>query len=74
MLRIIVRTVDYGRAANIGGSPVETLKTFDVSAPEVEAFMEEYRADIKKEQEHKRQIWWDRSIAGVEVLDRKEEE
>ena len=36
MLRVIVRTVDCGAAANVGG-PVETrFKTFDIDQPDLE--------------------------------------
>lgn len=40
MIRIIVRTVDIGSAINVGG-PVDTkFKTFDVSLPELEEYLE----------------------------------
>lgn len=44
MIRIIVRTDDGGFACNIGGpgTPAHTTyKTFDIEAPELEAFMRE---------------------------------
>ncbi len=39
MLRIIIETIDYGTAANLGG-PVNIIhKTFDVDLPEVEKYL-----------------------------------
>ena len=39
MLRIIVRTDDASMAANVGGPVFSDFKTFDIHAPEVEAFL-----------------------------------
>lgn len=41
MIRIIIRTDDAGMAANIGGNVDTKYRTFDISAPEIEAFMRE---------------------------------
>ena len=39
MIRIVVQVADAGMAAHVGG-PVQTwCKTFDVEAPELEAFL-----------------------------------
>lgn len=40
-LRVIVETCDAGMAANVGGSVHRTLRTFDIEAPELEAFLRE---------------------------------
>lgn len=40
-MRIIVRTDYAGMAANVGGSVLTEFRTFDVSTPEVEAFLAE---------------------------------
>lgn len=39
MLRMIVRTVDTGAAANVGGPVSVTWRTLDVHAPELEALL-----------------------------------
>lgn len=54
-LRIIVTTTDA--AANVGGPVHVTHKTFDVQAPEVEAFMAEKMGSLEY-----------RCIVGVEVI------
>lgn len=57
MIRIIVRSENYGRAANVGGSVDVEYKTFDVDLPEVEAYLRE-------------QHTWEapKQVVGVEVL------
>lgn len=61
-IRIIVTTTDAGAAAHVGGPVHVTHKTFDIEAPEVEAFM--------AEQMHSYQY---RCIAGVEVIQPKDQ-
>ena len=39
MLRLLLKHDDAGMAANVGGSVLTTFKTFDVEAPEVEAWL-----------------------------------
>ena len=39
MLRLIIKTIDASHCPHVGGSPLESFKTFDVSLPEVEAFL-----------------------------------
>lgn len=39
MLRIVVRTDDAGMAANVGGSVLTTIKTFDIEHPEIERLL-----------------------------------
>lgn len=56
-IRIIVTTTDAGAAANVGGPVHVTHKTFDVEAPEVEAFVAEKMRPFQY-----------RSIVGVEVI------
>lgn len=41
MIRIVVQTCDAGMAANIGGSVHSSILTFDVDAPELEAFLQQ---------------------------------
>ena len=41
MIRVVVETCDAGMAANVGGSVHRTLRTFDIEAPELEAFLRE---------------------------------
>lgn len=60
-LRIIVCDVDSGNACNVGG-PVEVkYRTFDIEAPEVEAFVREPK-DFGWS-------YYQRHISGVEVRD-----
>ena len=59
-LRVIVTTTDAEAAANVGGPVHVTHKTFDIEAPEVEAFMAE-----------KMHSYQYRAIVGVEVLQSK---
>lgn len=42
MIRLIVRAVDASHCPHVGGAPHETLRTFDVDAPAVEAFLQAY--------------------------------
>ena len=59
MIRIIVRTDNAGMAVNVGGS-VETLwRTFDVSLPELEAFLRHPGGT---------QTYTHRQVTGVELL------
>ncbi len=39
MLRLIVRIDDAAMAANVGGSPQTTYRTFDIDHPEIEALL-----------------------------------
>lgn len=64
MLRVIVATTDASRAAHVGGPVQVTYKTFDIDAPEVEAFMA---------QAYPRNQFWDRTLVGVEILDAKDQ-
>lgn len=38
-IRLIVRQSDCGAAANVGGAVHETYKTFEIEAPELEAYL-----------------------------------
>jgi hypothetical protein len=40
-LRIILQGVNYGAAANVGGPVFTEFKTFDIEAPEIEAWLSE---------------------------------
>ena len=57
-LRIIVTETDWYAAANVGGPAIVKHKTFDVEAPEVEAFLSAFRESP----------YGSRFIAGVEVI------
>ena len=57
MIRIIVRTDNAGMAANVGGSVLTEMRTFDVDVPEVDAFLRE-RLDTYQH----------RQVIGIEVL------
>lgn len=41
MIRVVVQTNDAGMAANVGGSVHTTIRTFDIEAPELEAYLRE---------------------------------
>ncbi len=56
MLRVIVRTVDSGAAANVGGPVIERFSTIDIDAPEVEQALTSSGA------------YQDVQVIGVEVL------
>lgn len=60
MLRIVVETCDAGMAANVGGSVHRSVRTFDIEAPELEAFLGERLPSTSH-----------RQIVGVEVLEAK---
>ena len=58
MLRLIVRTQDRIGAVHVGGGTDTSFKTFDVEAPEVEAFLTENFGGGPV----------DREVVGVEVI------
>jgi len=41
MLRVIVRTDDAAMAANVGGNVLTSVKTIDIDAPQLEAYLRE---------------------------------
>lgn len=41
MIRVIVRTDEASMAANVGGAVNTTWRTFDIEAPELEAYLRE---------------------------------
>lgn len=57
-LRVIITTSDATVAAHVGGSVNVTHKTFDIEAPEVEAFMREGMNEFSN-----------RVIVGVEIIE-----
>ena len=59
MIRIICYENDYSDAANVGGRNIETYKTFDIQAPEIEAWIKEGPASK----------WRTRTISGFEIID-----
>lgn len=44
MIRVIVRTVGYGRSVHVGGPVSEDFKTFDIEAPELEGYLRKENA------------------------------
>lgn len=60
MLRVIVRTDDAGMACNVGGAVNSSFKTFDISAPEVEAFLRASQG-----------TYGQRQVVGVEITDQQ---
>lgn len=64
MIRVTVQTSDAGMAANVGGHVQVEFKSFDISAPDLEAHLREY-SEAKK---RKQSLYWQRCVIGVEVL------
>lgn len=62
MLRIVVQTDDASMAANVGGKVETKFRTFDIDAPELEAFL--------REPEGKKWQFTQRQAVGIEVIDR----
>ena len=60
MLRIVVKEVDGAPAAHVGGPNVETVKTFDIEAPDLEAH-------LRKQDGNGNTFLW-RNVVGVEIL------
>jgi hypothetical protein len=64
MVRIIVQTSDAGMAANVGGNVETDVKSFDIEAPALEAYLRQYaRSKVRGEA-----TYWHRSVIGAEVL------
>lgn len=57
-LRVIITTSDATAAAHVGGPVNVTHKTFDIEAPEVEAFMRESMSEF-----------CNRVLVGVEIIE-----
>lgn len=57
MIRLILRTDELSAAVHVGGPVLTSYKTFDVSLPEVEAYLSE-----------KFDAYTTRQFVGVEVL------
>jgi len=58
MIRLIVTRSDIGAAVNIGGPVFQEHKTFDVSLPEVEAWLREEQGTYER-----------RRFVGIEIRD-----
>jgi len=58
MIRLILSEADAGMAANVGGPVTITYKTFDIDAPEVEAWLKSPTSSYAQ-----------RRLVGCEVLD-----
>lgn len=61
MIRVVVETCDAGMAANVGGSVHRSVRSFDIEAPEVEAFLAEEMHSLSH-----------RQVIGVEIIDRSQ--
>lgn len=57
MIRIVVQRSEAGMAANVGGPVHTSVKTFDLDAPEFEAYMRAERGTYE-----------DKMVVGVEIL------
>ena len=68
MIRVVVKTCDFGDAANIGGPVVDSIKSFDIEAPELEAHLTEWETQRNLATSGKKNLWWNRTCVGVEVL------
>lgn len=66
MLRIVVQTSDCGMAANIGGHVENTIRTFDIELPELEAYLREHSDKTEMERRYTA-----RNVIGVEVLSKR---
>ena len=64
-LRIIVRQTDCGDAANVGGDVHTSFRTFDIKAPEVEAWLCQH-------EQVKGPNYITRQVVGVEVRGNEE--
>lgn len=64
MIRVIVAITDAQRAAHVGGPVEVSYKTFDIAAPELEAYMSNPKPNT----------FYERTIVGVEVLPRAEDD
>jgi len=64
MLRVVVETCDASMYLNTGKGNVDrSLKTFDIEAPQLEAFLRMF-SDLTVEA----QRYWHRRVIGIEVL------
>lgn len=67
MIRVVVETCDAGMAANVGGSVYRQIRSFDISAPELEAFLSE-RFSVSPAPSY-----CHRQVIGVELVEHEEE-
>ena len=67
MIRVVVQTCEFGAAVHIGGSVEQSVKTFDIEAPELEAHLGEYEDAKRKASELGRPTYWHRTVAGIEI-------
>lgn len=59
MIRIVTREINIADAAHVGGPVQETLRTFDVSLPDVEIWLRDNSQ------------WQWRRVIGIELLDER---
>lgn len=69
MLRITVQTSDASMAVNVGGHVEVDINSFEVSAPELEAFLQEYVDAKERAKSTGASIYWIRSVIGAEIID-----
>lgn len=60
----MVKTCNFGDAANIGAQVTSKVKSFDVEAPELEAHLAEYETA----KESGKSVWFNREVVGVEII------
>ncbi len=60
MIRLVMRIDDAAMAANVGGSPQTTYRTFDIDLPDVEALL--------RHQEKRPNSLLHHTLVGAEVL------
>lgn len=63
MIRIIVKDDDAGMAANIGGTVLSYVKSFEVELPELEKFLREYW-----DASPSAKSYWHRQVIGIELV------
>jgi len=57
MIRLIVRTVDIGGAAHVGGPVIESFKTFDIEDNALESHLREVEGNK----------WVSRQVIGIDA-------
>ncbi len=72
MLRVVVQNTDYGVAGNIGGPVENTIKSFEVACPALEAYLKKYEDDKAAQDANpdtqRYRIWYSRTVVGVEII------
>jgi hypothetical protein len=69
MIRIIVKDMDLTASIYAAGQPQTVVKSFDIEAPELEAYIREFRAIENDARASKSPLYASREIVGVEILE-----